>query len=77
MPELSRFLGIVIRMHYRDHGPPHFHAEYRDFEINVDLETGLVTGQFPRRALGACWIGTLNISQNFATTGVGWSVASR
>jgi hypothetical protein len=28
MPEISRFLGIVIRMYYRDHPPPHFHAEY-------------------------------------------------
>ena len=28
MPELSRFYGIVIRMYFRDHGPPHFHAEY-------------------------------------------------
>jgi hypothetical protein len=26
MPELSRFLGIVIAMYYRDHGPAHFHA---------------------------------------------------
>ena len=28
MPELSRFYGIVIRMYYDDHGPPHFHAYY-------------------------------------------------
>jgi hypothetical protein len=28
MPELSRFLGIVIFMNYRDHQPPHFHARY-------------------------------------------------
>lgn len=27
MPEISRFLGIVVRMHYRDHAPPHFHEE--------------------------------------------------
>jgi hypothetical protein len=51
MPELSRFLGIVIRMYYRDHGPPHFHAEYGEFEVVVDLGTGVVDGRFPRRAL--------------------------
>jgi hypothetical protein len=51
MPELSRFLGIVIYMYYREHAPPHFHAEYGEFEITVDVETGVVTGKFPRRAL--------------------------
>jgi hypothetical protein len=29
MPEISRFLGIVIRMYYRVHAPPHFHAKPR------------------------------------------------
>ena len=28
MPEICRFYGIVIRMYFRDHRPPHFHAEY-------------------------------------------------
>jgi hypothetical protein len=27
MPEISRF-GIVIKMFFDDHNPPHFHAEY-------------------------------------------------
>ncbi|RIK85918.1 MAG: transcriptional regulator [Planctomycetota bacterium] len=53
MPEISRFLGIVIRMYYRDHAPPHFHAEYGDNEITVELESGIVEGRFPRRALSA------------------------
>ena len=53
MPEISRFLGIVIRMHYRDHAPPHFHAEYGDHEITIDIQTGMVSGRFPRRALSA------------------------
>ncbi len=53
MPEISRFLGIVIRMYLREHYPAHFHAEYGDYEITVDIETGVVTGRFPRRALNA------------------------
>lgn len=53
MPEISRFLGIVIRMFYRDHAPPHFHAEYGDYEITVEIETGVVEGRFPKRALRA------------------------
>lgn len=52
MPELSRFLGIVIGMFYREHGPPHFHAVYGEYEVTVEIETGVVTGRFPKRALG-------------------------
>jgi hypothetical protein len=51
MPEISRFLGISIFMYYRDHEPPHFHAEYGEFEITVEIERGVVSGRFPRRAL--------------------------
>lgn len=53
MPELSRFLGIVIYMLYDDHVPPHFHAEYGDYRISVQIESGVIEGKFPRRALGA------------------------
>ena len=40
MPEISRFLGIVIAMYYNDHSPPHFHARYGDSEIRVNIENG-------------------------------------
>jgi len=53
MPEISRFLGIIIRMFYRDHAPPHFHAEYGEYEITIDINTGVVSGKFPKRALNA------------------------
>ena len=29
------------------------HAEYGEYEITVDIETGVVNGRFPRRALSA------------------------
>lgn len=51
MPEISRFLGIVIAMFHRDHSPPHFHAYYGNDMITVEIETGKVVGKFPRRAL--------------------------
>ncbi len=51
MPEISRFLGIVITMLYNDHLPAHFHAKYGDYEITVDIETCVVNGKFPKRAL--------------------------
>jgi hypothetical protein len=51
MPELARFLGIVIGMFYREHGVPHIHAVYGEHEISVEVETGRVHGHFPPRAL--------------------------
>ncbi len=51
MPEISRFLGIVIGMFPRDHGPAHFHAVYGEYQITVDIDSGIVRGEFPKRAL--------------------------
>ena len=51
MPELSRFLGIVIGMFFREHGVPHFHAVYGEHEISVEVESGRIHGEFPPRAL--------------------------
>ena len=53
MPEISRFFGIVIRMHFDDHHPPHFHAVYGEFEIEVAIASlEVLDGRFPSRALG-------------------------
>jgi hypothetical protein len=51
MPEISRFLGIIIAMYYRDHAPAHFDAMYGDYEITVTIDAGIVSGEFPKRAL--------------------------
>jgi hypothetical protein len=52
MPEISRFFGIVILMHFNEHAPPHFHARYGSSKCSVDLQTLRVTaGHFPRRAM--------------------------
>ncbi len=53
MPEISRFLGIIIFMNWGDHPLPHFHARYGDYETTVEIETGVVCGAFPKRALRA------------------------
>ena len=51
MPELCRFYGIVIRMYARDHGPPHFHAEYSDHEALVAIDGfDEMRGRLPPRA---------------------------
>ncbi len=52
MPEISRFFGIIIRMYWNDHEPPHFHAIYGDFEALIEIETlAVFRGELPRRAL--------------------------
>ena len=52
MPEISRFFGIVIRMFYNDHAPPHFHASYGEREALIEIETlGVYRGDLPRRAM--------------------------
>jgi hypothetical protein len=51
MPEISRFLGIVITMYYNDHVPPHFHAKYGEYDVTVRIADGVAEGPFPRRAL--------------------------
>jgi len=53
MPEICRFLGISIYMIYGDHRPAHFHAQYGDYHVSVEISSGVVTGRFPRRALNA------------------------
>ena len=53
MPEISRFYGIVIKMYYADHSPPHFHAEYAEYEALVDIRTlAVISGHLPARATG-------------------------
>ncbi|WP_339812630.1 DUF4160 domain-containing protein [uncultured Imperialibacter sp.] len=51
MPEISRFYGVIIRIFFNDHNPPHFHVEYQDYEATIDIENGVVKGEMPRRAL--------------------------
>jgi hypothetical protein len=53
MPEIARFYGIVIKMFYEDHNPPHFHAIYGEYEVLIDITTFAVfAGHLPPRALG-------------------------
>jgi hypothetical protein len=53
MPEIILFLGIVISMYYDEHNPPYFHAKYENYKISVEIESGVVKGKFPKRALRA------------------------
>ncbi|MBS4027704.1 MAG: DUF4160 domain-containing protein [Ignavibacteriales bacterium] len=51
MPELCRFYGIIIRMYFKDHSPPHFHAEYQGQKVEIDIRTlEIIAGTLPKRA---------------------------
>ncbi len=51
MPEISRFYGIIIRMYFVDHNPPHFHAEYGEYVAEYDIQTlKIIAGKLPSRA---------------------------
>ncbi|MBI5610397.1 MAG: DUF4160 domain-containing protein [Deltaproteobacteria bacterium] len=50
MPEISRFLGIVILMYFDEHNPPHFHVRYNDFRASVGIsDLNVIEGHLPAR----------------------------
>ena len=49
MPVISTFFGIVIRMYYREHGVPHFHAEYQGQQATFTFEGELLAGDIRSR----------------------------
>jgi hypothetical protein len=52
MPTISTFYGIIIRMFFDEHAPPHFHVQYGAYKAVIgikDLE--LIEGKLTRRAL--------------------------
>ena len=52
MPTISLFFGIIIRMYYDDHAPPHFHAYYQEHSAVILIATLEVRdGRLPRRAM--------------------------
>jgi hypothetical protein len=53
MPQISYFLGVIIRMFYRDHNPPHFHAFYGEHHALIDIQKNeILSGSLPPRVLG-------------------------
>ena len=53
MPEISRFLGIIISMYFDEHNPPHFHIRYNEYQAAMDIRTlNLWDGHLPARVRG-------------------------
>jgi hypothetical protein len=48
MPEISRFLGIVILMYFDEHNPPHFHVRYNEHKAVMEIKTlNILAGNLP------------------------------
>ena len=51
MPTISIFFGLIVRMYYNDHNPPHFHVLYQGMEAVFAIENGdILDGDLPNRA---------------------------
>ena len=44
MPVISAFFGILIRMYFEDHEPPHFHAEHQGDHATFSFDGNLLAG---------------------------------
>ena len=55
MPAISVFFGIIIRMFYREHEPPHFHAEHQGqqgvFSFDGKMTAGNINSRTARRLI--------------------------
>jgi hypothetical protein len=51
MPVISSFYGIEIKLYFRDHFPPHFHAFYGEFSAEIAIrDLTVLAGWLPKRA---------------------------
>jgi len=52
MPVISRFYGILIRVYFKEHGVPHFHAMYGEHHGIFNIKTlEMIEGDLPARAM--------------------------
>ena len=76
MPIISTFFGIVIRMFYDEHKPPHIHVEYQGHKTVLDFRGNITRGDLKSRTalkLAREWVDLhvdeLNEDWNLASTG--------
>jgi hypothetical protein len=71
MPTISAFRGILIRMYFDDHSPPHFHALYQGDEAKIAIGTlevidGGLPQRMPRYVVGWAETHRLELQENWA-----------
>jgi hypothetical protein len=53
MPEICRFLGMVITMYFDEHNPPHFHVRYNEYRATIDIRSlNRLDGTIPAKVKG-------------------------
>ena len=53
MPEICRFLGIVISMYFDEHNPPHFHVRYNEYRAVISIRNlNVLDGHLPAKVRG-------------------------
>ena len=53
MPEISRFLGIVVLMYFSEHNPPHIHVRYNEHQAVICIRTlNVLAGSLPAKVRG-------------------------
>jgi hypothetical protein len=53
MPEICRFLGIIITMYFDEHNPPHFHVRYNEHRAVMSIRSlNIIEGHLPARVRG-------------------------
>jgi len=51
MPVIAGFYGILIKIYFKEHGIPHFHALYGEYNGVFEIETlDMIEGNLPNRA---------------------------
>ena len=54
MPEISRFMGMIITMYCFDderHHKPHVHVRYGEYKCSVSIDGSLLAGKIPEKQL--------------------------
>ena len=44
MPIIATFFGIIVRMYFGDHNPPHFHVEFQGEKATFNFGGQLLAG---------------------------------
>lgn len=79
MPEISRFMGLIIKMLYMDneqHHKPHIHVRYGEYKASIALDGELLAGELPEKQwkLISAWLciheDELYIAWNHAVQGL-------
>ena len=72
MPVIARFYGILIKMYFSqsEHGVPHFHAIYGEFNGVFTIETlEMIEGDLPARSQRLVRNGQPYIKANYCVCG--------